>query len=97
MIAGTGKGAEFIKAGVIDAMNSLPAAEWKRLGLKPLSGFTLAPDTMGNLQKLDAAGHGGIIRDKITDQRIKPRTQTGGQNLSPGARRRIEHFRFATP
>ncbi|MCH8917361.1 MAG: hypothetical protein IIC52_04825 [Proteobacteria bacterium] len=97
MIAGTGKGAEIIKAGVIEAMNALPATEWKRLGLKPLSDSSQPPDTMGNLQKLDAAGKGALVRDKITDQRIKPRTQTGGQNLSPGARRRIEHFRFATP
>ena len=94
---GTGGGAKFIKDGVIDAMNALPAAEWKRLGLKPLSGSTLAPDTMGNLQKLDAAGKGALVRDKITDQRLNPQTQTGGRNLSPGERRRIEHFRFATP
>ena len=94
---GTGKGAKLIKDGVIDAMNSLPVSEWKRLGLKPLSGSTQPPDTMDNLQKLDAAGMGALVRDKITDQRIKPQIQTGRQNLSPGARRRIEHFRFANP
>ncbi len=94
---GTSDGAKFIKQGVIDAMNALPVSEWNKLGLKPLSDSTLAPDTMHNIQKLDAAGHGGLVRDKITDQRLQLKNPKGGQILSQGERNRIEHFRFAKP
>ncbi len=85
---GTRDGAEVIKKGIQELMNTLTAEDRRRLGLRPLTRTYGRPDTMHNLQRLDAAGLGPAVRDAITDERLNL------PNLEEGDRIRIEHFRF---
>jgi len=85
---GTGDGAEVVKKGIQELMDTLTAEDKGRLGLRPLTRTYGRPDTMHNLQRLDAAGLGPAVRDAITDERLKL------PKLEKGDRIRIEHFRF---
>ena len=85
---GTGDGAEVVKKGMQELMDRLTAEDKRRMGLRTLTNATGRPDTMDNLQRLDAAGLGPAVRDAITDERQKL------PKLEKGERIRIEHFRF---
>ncbi len=86
---GTGDGAELVKEGLKKLMGTLTAEDKGRMGLRPLTDATGRPDTMHNLQRLDAAGFGPAVRDAITDERLDVTDET-----EKGKRERIEHFRF---
>ena len=88
-VHGTGDGAELVKEGLKKLMGTLTPEETRRMGLRPLTDATGRPDTMDNLQRLDAAGLGLAVRDAITDERLKVTDKT-----EKGKRKRIEHFRF---
>ena len=85
---GTGDGAEVIKKGLQELMDTLTAEDKRRIGLRPLTRTYGRLDTMHNLQRLDAVGLGPAVRDAITEQRLNL------PNLEKGERIRIEHFRF---
>ncbi len=85
---GTGLGAEIVKKGIQELMDELTAEDRGRLGLQPLTRTYGRPDTMHNLQRLDAAGLGPAVRDAITEQRLNVAK-------NKGERVRIEHFRFS--
>ncbi len=86
---GTRDGAIVVKKGIQELMDRLTVEDKRRLGLRPLTDATKRPDTMDDLQRLDAAGLGPDVRDAITDERQKL------PNLEKGDRIRIEHFRFS--
>ncbi len=86
---GTRDGAIVVKKGIQELMDTLTAEDKRRIGLRPLPGASGRPDTMDNLQRLDAAGLGPAVRDAITKQRLKVTKKT-----EKGKRERIEHFRF---
>jgi hypothetical protein len=86
---GTGEGAEVVKYGIQDVIDTLTPEETLRLGLRPLTDATGRPDTMHNLQRLDAVGLGPSVRDAITKERLDVTDKT-----EKGKRKRIEHFRF---
>ncbi len=85
---GTGEGAEVVKKGIQELMGTLTAEDKRRLGLRPLTRTYGRPDTMHNLQRLDAAGLGPAVRDAITEQRLDVKKWPKGEQ------ERIEHFRF---
>ncbi len=85
---GTRDGAIVVKKGIQELMDRLTVEDKRRLGLRPLTDATKRPDTMDDLQRLDAAGLGPDVRDAITDERQKL------PKLKKGERIRIEHFRF---
>ena len=87
---GTGEGAEVVKYGIQDVIDTLTPDETLRLDLRPLTDATGRPDTMHNLQRLDAAGFGPAVRDAITEQRLDVKKWPKGEQ------ERIEHFRFRT-
>ena len=84
---GTRDGAEVVKKGIQELMDELTAEDRGRLGLRPLTRTYGRPDTMHNLQRLDAAGLGPAVRDAITKERLNVAK-------NKGERIRIEHFRF---
>lgn len=86
---GTGLGAKVVKKGIQELMDRLTAEDKRAMGLRPLPDAFGRPDTMHNLQRLDAAGLGPAVRDAITDERQKL------PKLKKGERIRIEHFRFS--
>ena len=85
---GTRGGAEVVKKGIQELMDEMTVEDRRRLGLRPLTHTYGRPDTMHNLQRLDAAGLGPAVRDAITKERLNL------PNLEEGERIRIEHFRF---
>ena len=88
-VHGTRDGAIIVKKGIQELMGTLTVEDKRRMGLQPLTGATGRPDTMDNLQRLDAAGLGPAVRDAITKQRLDVTEKT-----EKGKRDRIEHFRF---
>ena len=85
---GTRDGEDIVKFGIQDVIEKLTPEDRRKLGLRPLTDATKRPDTMDDLQRLDAAGHGPAVRDAITEQRLDY------DKWSEGEERRIEHFRF---
>ena len=85
---GTRDGEDIVKFGIQDVIDKLTPEDRRRLGLRPLTDATKRPDTMDDLQRLDAAGLGPAVRDAITEQRLD------FDKWSKGEERRIEHFRF---
>ncbi len=85
---GTRDGEDIVKFGIQDVIEKLTPEDRRKLGLRPLTDATKRPDTMDDLQRLDAAGLGPAVRDAITEQRLDDKP------WSEGEKRRIEHFRF---
>ncbi len=85
---GRGLGAILVKKGLQELMKTLTAEDKSKIGLRPLPDASDRPDTIHNLQRLDAVGLGPTVRDAITKERLDL------PNLEEGERIRIEHFRF---
>ncbi|MCH8098402.1 MAG: hypothetical protein IID53_15170 [Proteobacteria bacterium] len=86
---GRGLGPTLVKEGLKELMKTLTAEDKRRIGLRPLTDASDRPDTIHNLQRLDAVGLGPAVRDAITEQRLDVTDKT-----EKGKRERIEHFRF---
>ena len=88
-VHGTRDGAIIVKKGIQELMGTLTVEDKRRIGLRPLTDASDRPDTIHNLQRLDAVGLGPAVRDAITEQRLDVTDKT-----EKGKRERIEHFRF---
>ncbi len=87
---GRGLGPTLVKRGINKLMDTLTAEDKRKIGLRPLPDASDRPDTIHNLQRLDAVGLGPAVRDAITEQRLDVTDKT-----EKGKRARIEHFRFS--
>ncbi len=87
---GRGLGPTLVKRGINKLMDTLTAEDKRKIGLRPLPDASDRPDTIHNLQRLDAVGLGPAVRDAITEERLDVTDKT-----EKGKRARIEHFRFS--